>query len=125
MLWDALAEWAATLVENNVAHVVFTSDNVVVPKSLQKAMPSKPVSQIALLDASDDNAQDYVFGKLESFDQQRFSTIKADRNDKDARAAVLKLGGRQADLEVLLSKVVSGQSIPEAVADIVARASGL
>ena len=36
MLWDALAEWAAALVENRIAHVIFTSDSIVVSKSLTK-----------------------------------------------------------------------------------------
>lgn len=42
VLWDALAEWAATLVENRIAHVVFTSDSIVVSKSLTKGPAMRP-----------------------------------------------------------------------------------
>jgi hypothetical protein len=35
-LWDELAEWAALLVENGIAHVVFVSANVGITKSLGK-----------------------------------------------------------------------------------------
>jgi hypothetical protein len=35
-LWDELAEWAAVLVENGIAHVIFVSANVGISKSLGK-----------------------------------------------------------------------------------------
>ena len=36
VLWDALGEWAAALVENRVAHVVVLSDNIAISKPLSK-----------------------------------------------------------------------------------------
>ena len=142
MLWDALAEWAAALVENRIAHVIFTSDSIVVSKSLTKgalafgcagltltALPSKPINQIALLDASEENAHGYVFGKLAEAARLRSGTDDAPAGKDpsaptaDDRAAVSRLGGRQADLEVLVSKVQWGQSVSEAVEDIVMRSA--
>lgn len=35
-LWNELAEWAALLVENGIAHVIFVSANVVITKTLGK-----------------------------------------------------------------------------------------
>lgn len=37
-LWTFLAEWAAILAENHIAHVVFISNNVAAPKVLVKGM---------------------------------------------------------------------------------------
>jgi hypothetical protein len=36
VLWDVMADWAATLVNNRIAHVVVTSDNAQATKSLTK-----------------------------------------------------------------------------------------
>ena len=93
------------------------------------ALPSKPINQIALLDASEENAHGYVFGKLAEAARLRTGTDDAPAGKEpsaptaDDRAAVSRLGGRQADLEVLVSKVQWGQSVSEAVEDIVMRSA--
>jgi RNA12 protein len=35
-LWEVMADWAATLVANRIAHVIVTSDNAQATKSLTK-----------------------------------------------------------------------------------------
>ncbi|KAN0061161.1 mitochondrial escape protein 2 [Thecaphora frezii] len=61
----ALAEWAAEMVTNGVAHVIFVSDNPVsMGKELTKALPNVPFQSIALADADEDKARSYVFNKL-------------------------------------------------------------
>ncbi|GAA5941719.1 hypothetical protein JCM10213_008106 [Rhodosporidiobolus nylandii] len=112
MLYDVLSEWAAVLVENQVAHVIFTSDASTVTKPLAKVLPSRPFNLVSLQDANPDASFNFVAAKLASFDQ----TLPP-----EAFPAVSILGGRQTDLELLVSKVRSGQSVDEAVDDIVAR----
>ncbi|KAG0655356.1 mitochondrial escape protein 2 [Rhodotorula mucilaginosa] len=111
-LWDVLSEWAAVLVENQVAHVIFTSDSVTTTKPLAKALPSKPFNLITLNDASPDASLQYVSAKLAAFDQ----TLPTDEHE-----AVALLGGRQTDLELLVQKIRAGQTAGEAVDDLIQR----
>ncbi|EPQ25968.1 uncharacterized protein PFL1_06423 [Pseudozyma flocculosa PF-1] len=65
VIHKVLAEWAAEMVTNGVAHVVFVSDNPVsMSKELTSALPSLPFQSIALADADEDKARSYVFNKL-------------------------------------------------------------
>ncbi len=65
ILHQVLAEWAADLVTNGIAHVVFVSDNPVgMGKELAKALPNVPFQGIALADAEEDKARSYVYNKL-------------------------------------------------------------
>ncbi|GAA5822542.1 hypothetical protein JCM3770_003570 [Rhodotorula araucariae] len=112
VLWDVLSEWAAVLVENQVAHVVFTSESATLAKPLAKSLPSKPFNVITLTDASPEASLQYVSAKLASFEQ----TLPA-----EAFPAVARLGGRQTDLELLVQKIRAGQTVDEAVDDIIQR----
>ncbi|BGO96195.1 hypothetical protein NBRC10512_003414 [Rhodotorula toruloides] len=112
VLWDVLSEWAAVLVENQIAHVIFTSDSVTLAKPLARALPSKPFNMISLTDASPEASLQYVSAKLASFDQ----TLPA-----EAFPSVARLGGRQTDLELLVQKIRAGQTVDEAVEDLVQR----
>ncbi|GAA5992192.1 hypothetical protein JCM10908_001812 [Rhodotorula pacifica] len=111
-LWDVLSDWAAVLVENQVAHVIFTSDSVTMTKPLAKALPSKPFNLITLNDASPDASLQYVSAKLAAFDQ----TLPTSEHE-----AVALLGGRQTDLELLVQKIRAGQTAGEAVEDLIQR----
>lgn len=124
VLWDVLAEWAAVLVENQVcflpslltrkpthsfkqvAHVIFTSESVLVTKPLAKALPSKPFNTIALNDASPDSALQYVQSKLSELDSS-FSL------SPETKSHVAKLGGRLTDLELLVQKIKAGLNADE------------
>ncbi|EGU11742.2 Dynactin [Rhodotorula toruloides ATCC 204091] len=112
VLWDVLSEWAAVLVENQIAHVIFTSDSVTLAKPLARALPSKPFNMISLTDASPEASLQYVSAKLASFDQ----SLPA-----EAFPSVARLGGRQTDLELLVQKIRAGQTVDEAVEDLVQR----
>ncbi|KAJ7771805.1 RNA12 protein-domain-containing protein [Mycena metata] len=113
-VYDVLAEWAASLVENQLAHVVVISDNRENSKRLAKALPSKPLNTIALHDADAASALAFVKRKLEDAD------IKLDYTQEQV-AAVERLGGRASDLESLIHKVRNGSDVTEAVDDIISR----
>lgn len=114
VLWETLADWAAVLVENQVAHVVFVSDSITVTKPLTRALPNKPFNQVVLDDATPEASVAWLEARLAAVDQQLPST---------SRPAVARLGGRQTDLELLLSKVNAGFTVEEGVDDIVARSA--
>ncbi|KAL8283768.1 hypothetical protein RQP46_005200 [Phenoliferia psychrophenolica] len=114
VLWDVIAEWAATIVENQVAHVIFASDSVTLAKPLAKALPNKPFNQISLNDASPESALQYIETKLS--EAGGTGTLS-----DESRPHISKLGGRQTDLELLVQKIRAGLNAEEAVEDIVSR----
>jgi hypothetical protein len=67
---------------------------------------------ITLTDASPEASLQYVSAKLASLDQ----TLPA-----DAYPSIARLGGRQTDLELLVQKIRAGQSVDEAIDDIISR----
>ncbi|EPE03762.1 mitochondrial escape protein 2 [Ophiostoma piceae UAMH 11346] len=69
LVYDKLAEWAATLVQANVAHVVFLTSDTSYPKALVKAMPDRVFRQIALGDLSPEVAMNYVLSHLAEQEQ--------------------------------------------------------
>ncbi|KZO99417.1 exonuclease [Calocera viscosa TUFC12733] len=113
-LWDVLSAWAAALVENKVAQVIFVSDNSSAPKNIAKALPSKPITTITLTDATAESALGFVTEKLKEAGVQ-------DDLSADDCIEVRRLGGRLTDLESFVYKVRNGLTIAEAVEDIISR----
>ncbi|KZV94062.1 hypothetical protein EXIGLDRAFT_835266 [Exidia glandulosa HHB12029] len=114
---SALAEWAGTLVDNDIAHVIVLSDNRENVKRLAKAMPTKPLANITLSDADPETAISYVSSRLAEAGHSQTLT-------KEQIARVQMLGGRASDLQTLIHKVRSGQRVEEAVDDIISRGVG-
>jgi len=113
-LLGVLASWAATLAENQVAHVIVISDNRENAKRLAKALPSKPLNSIALYDADAASALSFV--------KQKLTDAGVDQTlSPEQTAYVERLGGRASDLESLIRKVRNGQQVQEAVEDIINR----
>lgn len=52
LLYASVADWAAALTENRIAHCIFVNNSVAVSKGLARALPSKPFSSISLTDAT-------------------------------------------------------------------------
>ncbi|KAK4512205.1 uncharacterized protein ATC70_013448 [Mucor velutinosus] len=109
-LWEELAEWAALLIENEIAHVVFVSSNAGVMKTLGKALPGKSFSNIALSDAPPEMAMSFINKQLGSEVQ-----------DPDLRPVVAALGGRLTELELLVQKMKMKMDAQTAFEDIVTR----
>ncbi|KAG0209724.1 mitochondrial escape protein 2 [Mortierella sp. GBA30] len=109
-LWTHLADWAAVLVENHVAHVIFLSNNVAASKPLAKALPNMTFETVVLADATLDSALEFVYKHL---DRDEFP---------DLIESVQVIGGRLTDLELFVQKVKSGMGPDEAVHDILGRA---
>ena len=66
LVYDKLAEWAAALVQSNIAHVIFLTNDSSYSKSLSKALPDRVFRQVALGDLSPDVAKKYVVSHLEA-----------------------------------------------------------
>ncbi|PPQ63196.1 hypothetical protein CVT24_005741, partial [Panaeolus cyanescens] len=131
-LLTVLADWAANLVENKIAHVIVLSDNRENAKrvangipglpvhamsgsdSIYAALPSKPLNTIALSDADAKSSLYFVRQKLQD------AELSSDITDSQL-PYLQRLGGRASDLESLIHKVRHGMSVKEAVEDIIVR----
>ncbi|KAJ3086849.1 mitochondrial escape protein 2 [Quaeritorhiza haematococci] len=109
-VYEMLAEWAAIMSENHLAHVVFVSNNPGAVKTLSKAIPTKTLETIYLQDASVESAMAYV--------RRRLGLIF---NPVELRPCVEGLGGRRTDLQTLIQKIKAGSSPRDAFNDIVLR----
>ncbi|KAF9917632.1 mitochondrial escape protein 2, partial [Lobosporangium transversale] len=89
-LWTFLAEWAAVLVENHVAHSDILSLNP------EKTLPNMTFETIVLSDATIDSALEFVHKHL---DQEVYPNLIN---------SVEVIGGRLTDLELFVQKVKSG-----------------
>ncbi|VDC07176.1 unnamed protein product [Peniophora sp. CBMAI 1063] len=114
---DVVARWAATLAEGGLAHVVVLADNREDSRSLAKALPARPLVNVALTDADAESARGLMRARL------RAVGIKEDLDDSSLKA-IDKLGGRASDLAGVLRKVRAGATVEAAVEEIVARGAG-
>ncbi|KAG8763513.1 mitochondrial escape protein 2 [Ceratobasidium sp. 428] len=113
-LLNVLAEWAAKLVEDKIAHVVFVCVNRENTKRVAKALPSRPLTSIALSDADTETALKYVTWKLSDA-----GVVRSLQSNE--LKIVGRLGGRISDLDALVNKVRNGQSVTDAVEEIIHR----
>ncbi|KAI9470931.1 MAG: RNA12 protein-domain-containing protein [Benjaminiella poitrasii] len=109
-LWEEIAEWAALLIENEIAHVVFISSNASVMKTLGKALPGKSFSSVALSDAPPEVALSFINKQLGS-----------EVHDPELQDVVAALGGRLTELELLVQKMKMKMDPRTAFEDIVTR----
>src|SRR5947209_3505489 len=107
-MWENLAEWAALLVENKLAQVIFISRSPSISRTLAKALPSRSYEYINLSDTTPEVAIHFV--------RRNLPPDKQDLPELDV--AISALGGRLTDLELLVQKIHAGQSAT-AVSDIV------
>ncbi|KAF9452822.1 hypothetical protein P691DRAFT_771933 [Macrolepiota fuliginosa MF-IS2] len=112
---NVLANWAGSLVDNQLAHVIVISDNRENAKKLAQALPSKPLNSIALYDADATSSLAFVKQKLQDAGVNTSFT-------GDEVQCLQRLGGRASDLESLIHKVRNGQTVQGAVDDIITRA---
>ncbi|KAI1461160.1 RNA12 protein-domain-containing protein [Annulohypoxylon moriforme] len=128
IVYDKIAEWAAALVQSNVAHVIFLTNDTSYSKSLSKFLPDRIFRQAALGDLSPDVAKRFILSHISNDDDQqpkaedtnepteKHPLIQPDLTDLDS--CINTLGGRLTDLESLARRLKAGQSPKQAVAEI-------
>ncbi|KAI0843333.1 RNA12 protein-domain-containing protein [Hypoxylon sp. FL0890] len=130
IVYDKIAEWAAALVQSNIAHVIFLTTDSSYSKSLSKSLPDRVFRQVALGDLSLDVAKRFVLSHISTPEEQPEGTeASAEGREKQPQAPTLPdlseldecigtLGGRLTDLEFLARRLKAGQSPKQAVAEI-------
>ncbi|KAL2133448.1 hypothetical protein VTI74DRAFT_2334 [Chaetomium olivicolor] len=128
IIYDKMADWAAALVQSNIAHVIFLTTDTSFAKPLSKSLPDRVFHQVTLGDLSPYVAKHFVISQIQSdedADEEEKNnapviTEKQRRKDlQELDECIEALGGRLTDLQVLARRLKVGQSPKKAVSDII------
>jgi hypothetical protein len=108
-IYKSLAEWAANLVQLNIAHVIFITDDVGSVQELITALPTSPLKRVVLSDASQVASNVYMKHALEKFDK-----FDSEKYQADLEMYTNMLGGRMRDLQMFVRRIKSGDTPQEA-----------
>ncbi|KAL2759707.1 hypothetical protein ACRALDRAFT_1060288 [Sodiomyces alcalophilus JCM 7366] len=128
IVYEKIAQWAALLVQNNVAHVIFLTSDTSYSKTLSRALPDRVFRQIALGDLTPDIAKKFVASRLEVDDDgsrpKKGNGVKPVRPDlSELDDCIEQLGGRLTDLEFLARRIKGGQTPRRAVDEIISQSA--
>ena len=123
-VYKELADWAAMLVQMNIAHVIFLTETISSNQLLAEALPNQVFRTLILSDASRESARNYVISQLQD------SKLLSER-DASPQSAIIKeldktlepLGGRILDLQAFVRRVKSGDEPHKALEKMVEQAS--
>lgn len=130
LIYDKIAEWAASIVQNNIAHVIFMTSDSSFTKPLSKALPDRVLRELSLGDLDPEVARNFVLSRLEEEDairteqlskeKQEGAVVPRKRDLNGLNESIETMGGRLTDLEFLTRRIKTGQTPKEAVDEIVA-----
>jgi len=132
LVYDKIADWAASMVQNNIAHVIFMTSDSSFTKPLSRALPDRVLRELSLGDLDPEVARNFVLSRLEedeaSQDPKKNKGEKGEGNhNQDCKRdlsglneSIETVGGRLTDLEFLSRRIKTGQTPKEAVDEIVA-----
>lgn len=125
VVYDKVSEWAASLVQNNAAQVIFVTSDGTFSKPLSKALPDRVFRVVSLGDLEPDVARSFVQGRLDAARPPEDAPVDADGKPRPSinihglDTAIETLGGRLMDLESLARRIQAGQSPRQATDEIV------
>ncbi|SCU86938.1 LANO_0C09626g1_1 [Lachancea nothofagi CBS 11611] len=123
-----LSDWAAMLVQMNIAHVIFLTETVSPNQLLADSLPNQVFKTLVLSDASKESARSYVLASLDhvesnSDDEKSLTPMEiSDEVKKEIDASLEPLGGRMLDLQAFVRRVKSGENPKEALDKMVEQA---
>ncbi|CAM1504163.1 Fc.00g017540.m01.CDS01 [Cosmosporella sp. VM-42] len=126
IVYDKIAEWAASAVQNNIAHVVFLTTDSAYSKPLAKALPDRVFRTVSLGDLAPDVARNFIISRLKD------QGVEEDTNDEEEKKKLVRrpnlseldecvqtLGGRLTDLDFFSRRLKTGQTPKQAITEIV------
>ncbi|GAO16224.1 hypothetical protein UVI_02000070 [Ustilaginoidea virens] len=133
IVYEKIADWAASLVQNNIAHVIFLTADSSFTKPLAKALPDRVFRTISLGDLEPGVAKKFVTSRLaEDAEDAPDGSVADDDDDSGGQDGAKRgtdlagldrcievLGGRLTDLEFLSRRIKAGQTPRQAVEEIV------
>ncbi|RLV95534.1 Mitochondrial escape protein 2-2 [Spathaspora sp. JA1] len=114
-VFPMIADWGSQLVQNNLAHVIFSTADVGSLQHLAEALPNQVFKDISLSDASMTSSKQYVCDQLK-LDQNRTTSIDN---------CIEPIGGRMLDLQAFVRRVKSGETPNVAIIEMINQASEL
>ena len=130
-IYKELADWAAMLVQMNVAHVIFLTENVASDQILSESLPNQVFKILTLSDVSKVNAKNYVLSQLQdktrngnNYDNKENSSGGlSSKIVAEIDEALDPLGGRMLDLQAFVRRVKLGEDPLKALEKMVEQAS--
>ncbi|CEP64995.1 Yme2p LALA0_S16e00276g [Lachancea lanzarotensis] len=125
--FEELSDWAAMLVQMNIAHVIFLTETVAPNQLLSESLPNQVFKTLALSDASKKSARSYVLASLEHTDlvddeKQSQPVDLSEETMHEIDTSLEPLGGRMLDLQAFVRRVKSGENPKEALDKMVEQA---
>lgn len=120
VVYEKVAEWAATLVQNRAADVIFLTNDASFSKVLSRVLPDRAICHVPLGDVPLDVARNFILSRLDEDgkkDEEKKDAQRPDLAELDTH--IRTIGGRLADLEILATRIKSGQGPAQAVNEIV------
>lgn len=115
-IYKMMSDWASTLIQSNLAHVIFITSDVGSIQHLNHSLPNQVFKYITLNDASNKSSQQYVINQLRRL---RFEVF----DNKLIESCVAPIGGRMLDLQAFLRRIRSGETPNDALNEIVSQAA--
>ena len=125
LVHDKIANWAASMATAHVAHVIFLTHDLSFAKSLSKALPDRVFRQVTLGDCSPEVAKRFVMRHLDPAvsstvsGEKRAAPLQSSDDERQLDAGIEVIGGRLTDLELLASRMKTGEKPGQAVEEIV------
>ncbi|KAJ1338264.1 RNA12-like protein [Microdochium nivale] len=137
IVYEKISEFAAAMVQSNVAHVIFLANDSSYTKPLTKALPDRVFRTAALGDLTPDVAKRFILSHVEQTreekkaekeaeeegDEEKLKQVYVRPNLRNLDEALAILGGRLTDLEFLARRLKSGQTPKQAVDEITDQAA--
>ncbi|EGW34306.1 uncharacterized protein SPAPADRAFT_59728 [Spathaspora passalidarum NRRL Y-27907] len=114
-IFPMIAEWSSNLVQNNIAHVIFSTADVGSLQHLNDALPNQVFKDISLSDASMTSSKQYVCEQLKL----------AEGKTANIENCIEPIGGRMLDLQAFVRRVKSGETPNIAITEMINQASEL
>lgn len=122
-----ISEWTSNLIQADLAHVIFITNDVSSEKVLSNDLPNQVFKTIAVGDATESSAKRYILKQLKNDNESVDSvngSLKNENIDLDTLDEALKpIGGHMTDIEAFARRVRSGEGPISAVNDMVHQSS--
>ncbi|KAG5365907.1 Mitochondrial escape protein 2 [Yarrowia sp. B02] len=103
-IYKHLAEWAASLIQSNTAHVIFITSDVTFQKVLSAALPNQIFKTVHAGDASAQSARDFVKQQMDEFKQAIEAARHLVEENQEQRKRVEKLVDEEPSIDEMLQR---------------------
>lgn len=126
-----ISEWTANLIQGNLAHVIFISDDISYEKVLSVDLPNQVFKTVVLGDATASSAKSYIMRQLSKSSRSETDDTLVDRektqeiplNLEGLDEALRPIGGRMTDIQAFARRLRSGELPLSAVKDMIHQSS--